>query len=96
MSVHTANTLLTFVDFFTALITLMVVLAILSQFVTLPYNRTVYAIRGFIDDTIQPMFAACRRILPSFGMIDLSPMVVLLALAALRQIAYSIINSQVS
>jgi YggT family protein len=62
----------------------------------LPYNRYVYAVRRFVDETVQPLFGIFRRILPSFGMLDLSPMLLLFALFAIDRILVQIITSSVS
>jgi YggT family protein len=96
MSTETANLLISWVNFFTTLIFLMVIVSIISQMITLPYNRAVYAVRRFVDDTVQPLFAIFRRVLPSFGMIDLSPMLLLLALGALQQVVTNIIAKSAS
>jgi YggT family protein len=96
MSAHTADLLITFINYFTALIFIMVIASIISQMITLPYNRYVYAVRRFVDETVQPLFGIFRRILPSFGMIDLSPMVMLFALFAIDRILINIISSSVS
>ena len=96
MSVHTADLLITFINYFTSIIFVMVITSIISQMITLPYNRYVYAVRRFVDESVQPLFGIFRRILPSFGMIDLSPMLLLFALFALDRILINIIANSVS
>jgi YggT family protein len=95
MSADTASLLVSWVNYFSALIFVMVIISIVSQMITLPYNRYVYAVRGFIDETVQPLFGIFRRILPSFGMIDISPMLLLISLGVLDRIVVNIITSSV-
>jgi uncharacterized protein YggT (Ycf19 family) len=46
----------------------------------IPYSRTTSAIIGFIREAAEPYLRLFRRILPSFGGLDLSPMVALIVL----------------
>src|SRR3954453_16783850 len=45
-------------------------------------NRVVWSIGDFLDPTTAPALRRIHRILPSFGSIDLSPLIVLLLLQA--------------
>ena len=45
-----------------------------------PRNRLVYAIGAFLDAVTQPLLSPFRRIIPPLGGVDISPIVVLLAL----------------
>lgn len=63
---------------------------------SLPYNRPVRAVTGFLDETVNPYVNLFRRVLPSIGAggmaIDLSPMVALIALFIVRAIVVGLIG----
>jgi len=83
--------LLTFIYFVLgALIILIIIQAILSWLVAFNVINTRSGImRDFVlalDRITQPVYRPIRRILPDFGGIDFSPLVVLLLLQALRMV----------
>jgi YggT family protein len=45
-----------------------------------PYSRTMDAVLGFLRDVCEPCLRIFRRIVPSFGGIDLSPILAILTL----------------
>ena len=47
-------------------------------------NRFVWTIADFLYRLTEPLFGRVRRFLPSFGAIDLSPLVVLLLITAVQ------------
>ena len=49
-------------------------------------NRIVYMIVDFFYRITEPVFMRVRRIVPSFGNIDISPIIVLLAIWFLRSL----------
>ena len=49
-----------------------------------PYNRTVASIVEVLERITHPLYRPIRKILPDFGGIDLSPMVLIFAIIALR------------
>jgi YggT family protein len=51
-----------------------------------PYSRTTDAILGFLRDVCEPFLRIFRRMLPSFGGFDFSPIVAILALGILNSI----------
>jgi YggT family protein len=63
---------------------------------SLPYNRPVRAVTGFLDETVNPYLNLFRRVLPSVGAggmaIDLSPMIALIALFVVRAIVVGLIG----
>ncbi|MCW2990701.1 MAG: YggT family protein [Solirubrobacterales bacterium] len=46
----------------------------------IPYSRTTSAIIGFVRDAAEPYLRIFRRMLPSFGGLDLSPIIGILVL----------------
>jgi YggT family protein len=51
-----------------------------------PYNQIARAIWNFLQAITEPALAPIRRMLPDFGGIDISPIVLLLGLEAVQQV----------
>lgn len=49
-------------------------------------NRFVYQVRGFLDQITEPALRPFRNMIPAFGGIDVSPVVLILALYFLRDL----------
>jgi YggT family protein len=58
----------------------------------IPYSRWSDAILGFLRDVCEPILRVFRRILPSFGGIDLSPIVAVICLRIAGSLAASAIR----
>ena len=95
------NDVAAFVDsLFLVFIILVIASVAISWFVnfrgSLPYNRPLRAVTGFIDETTSPYLNAFRRFLPPIGAgglaLDLSPVVGLMLLFILRAVVVGLIN----
>jgi uncharacterized protein YggT (Ycf19 family) len=81
-------------DYLSALIyvyTLLIILFIVVQLLFAaglrpPYSRTVDGILTFLRDVCEPYLRIFRRILPSFGGFDLSPILAIITLSILNNI----------
>ncbi|HWY90431.1 MAG TPA: YggT family protein, partial [Solirubrobacteraceae bacterium] len=51
-----------------------------------PYSRTTDAILGFLRDICEPFLRIFRRLLPSFGGFDFSPILAILTLSIFNSI----------
>jgi YggT family protein len=51
-----------------------------------PYNRTTDAILGFLRDVSEPYLRIFRRVMPSFGGFDFSPIIAIFALAIINSV----------
>jgi YggT family protein len=49
-------------------------------------NRIAYSIADFLDRVTGPVLAPIRRYLPNFGNVDISPIIAILLLQALRMV----------
>jgi YggT family protein len=75
-------------DYLSALIyvyTLLILLHIVVQWLFAfglrpPYSRASSAVLGFLRDVCEPFLRIFRRVIPSFGGIDLSPIVAIIVL----------------
>lgn len=81
-------------DFLSALIyvyTLVIILYIvvnllLSAGLRPPYSRTTDAVLGFLRDVCEPYLRLFRRILPSFGGLDFSPILAIIVLQIVNSV----------
>jgi YggT family protein len=79
--VELADYLSTLVYVYTLLILLHIVVQWLFAFgLRPPYSRASSAALGFLRDICEPFLRIFRRVLPSFGAFDFSPIVAILAL----------------
>jgi YggT family protein len=74
----------TFIDVFIYVYVLLIFVYILTSWVRLPYNLWVRRISDFLRDVCEPYLRIFRRILPPLGPLDLSPVVAIFALFALK------------
>lgn len=58
-----------------------------------PYSRALNAFLGFLRDVSEPYLRLFRRIIPSMGAFDFSPMVAIIVLYVLQTIIYNAIHS---
>jgi YggT family protein len=92
MSNSTIDTINSFVYTFTYVYMAVIIAWLLSSWVRLPYNVWTNRIRTFLDDTAGPYVRLFRRFLPSFGPLDLSPLVALIVLQVGARIVQSIFD----
>jgi YggT family protein len=74
----------TFIDVFIYVYVLLIFVYVLTSWVRLPYNLWVRRISDFLRDVCEPYLRIFRRILPPLGPLDLSPVVAIFALFALK------------
>ncbi len=58
----------------------LITLAILADVIVSYFMNPYHPVRSFLDRIVQPMMRPIQRILPTFGGIDFSPLVLLLLL----------------
>jgi uncharacterized protein YggT (Ycf19 family) len=82
-----ADYLSTLIYVYTLLIILYIVVQLLfSAGLRPPYSRTTDAILGFLRDICEPFLRIFRRLLPSFGGFDFSPIIAIFALGIFNSI----------
>jgi YggT family protein len=82
-----AEYLSTLIYVYTLLIILYIVLQLLfSVGVRPPYSRTLDAIIGFLRDICEPFLRIFRRLIPSFGGFDFSPILAIITLQIINSI----------
>jgi YggT family protein len=73
----------TFVNVFVGLYWVVIIAYIITTWLRLPYSLTLNRIQRFLYDVCEPYLRVFRRLLPSMGAIDLSPMVALIMLVVI-------------
>jgi len=81
-----------FVNVFISVYVLIIFAYIILSWVRLPYSPWLNRIQRFLYDVCEPYLRIFRRLLPSFGAFDFSPIVAVLALLLLDRVINSILN----
>ena len=82
----------TFVNVFIGLYWLVIFVYILVSWLRLPYSPTLNRIQRFLYDVCEPYLRLFRRLIPSLGPIDLSPIVGILVLYILNRLIITLID----
>ena len=82
----------TFIDVFVSVYSLVILLYIISSWLRLPYSSWLNRIQRFLYDVSEPYLRLFRRLLPSLGPLDLSPMIGIIVLVILGQVAIRILD----
>jgi YggT family protein len=90
--VTTASAANHFIDIFIYVYVLLIFVYVLTSWVRLPYNVWVRRISEFLRDVCEPYLRIFRRILPPLGPLDLSPVVAIFALFALKALVDALFN----
>lgn len=81
-----------FIDVFATVYTLVIFLYILTSWVRLPYSPWLNRIQRFLQDVCEPYLRLFRRILPSMGPLDLSPLVGVIVLWIVARVLIRILQ----
>jgi len=81
-----------FVDVFISVYVLVIFAYIILSWVRLPYSPWLNRIQRFLYDVCEPYLRIFRRLLPSFGAFDFSPIIAVLALLLLDRVINSILD----
>jgi YggT family protein len=81
-----------FVWAFASVYTIIIFIYILSSWIRLPYSPTVNRLQRFLYDVCEPYIRIFRRILPSAGPLDFSPMVATIVLWVLATVVMRILD----
>jgi uncharacterized protein YggT (Ycf19 family) len=79
-----------FINVFISVYALVVFLYVLTSWIRLPYSFN--PVQRFLEEVCEPYLRLWRRILPSFGPLDLSPMVAIFALVVFGQIVVQLLD----
>jgi YggT family protein len=76
----------TFLNVFAILYGLVILVYIITSWLRLPYSVALNRIQRFLYDFCEPYLRIFRRLLPSMGAIDLSPMLALISLGVIDRL----------
>jgi YggT family protein len=79
-----------FILVFISVYTLVLFAYVITSWVQLPYSLR--GVQTFLYEVCEPYLRLWRRVLPSFGPLDLSPMVAIFALVILGQIVVALLD----
>jgi uncharacterized protein YggT (Ycf19 family) len=82
----------TFVNVFIALYALVIFAYIITSWFRLPYSLTLNRIQRFLYDVCEPYLRLFRRLLPSAGPMDFSPILAVIALGAIDRVLIWILD----
>jgi YggT family protein len=82
-----------FIDDFIWVYILLIFIYVLSSWIRLPYSPWLRRIQDFLRDVCEPYLRLFRRILPSFGPLDLSPVVAVIFLIVLMRLVDAIFDN---
>ena len=75
-----------FLSVFIYIYTLLILAYIITSWIRLPYSPWLNRIQRFLYDVCEPYLRLFRRILPTFGPLDLSPVVAVAVLVILGRV----------
>ena len=81
-----------FISVFIFVYTLLILAYIVTSWVRLPYSPWLNRIQRFLYDVCEPYLRLFRRILPTFGPLDLSPVVGVAALVILGRVVNALLG----
>jgi len=82
-----------FISIFIYVYVLLIFIYVLSTWVRLPYSPWLRRIQDFLRDVCEPYLRLFRRILPSFGPLDLSPVVAVIVLFVIQRVVHTILSN---
>lgn len=86
------NGVQSFVNVFVYIYTLLILAYIITSWVRLPYSPWLNRIQRFLYDVCEPYLRLFRRILPTLGPIDLSPIVGVVVLVILGRVVNALLG----
>jgi len=79
-----------FVNVFISVYVLMVFVYVLTSWIRLPYS--LHPVQRFLYEVCEPYLRLWRRILPSVGNLDLSPIVAIFGLVVLERVVINLLG----
>ena len=86
----TASSVQQFVSVFIDVYILLILAYVLTSWIRLPYS--LHRVQRFLDDVCEPYIRIFRRVLPSVGPLDLSPIVAVVALVVVQRLLVELIG----
>jgi YggT family protein len=81
-----------FISVFIYIYTLLILAYIITSWIRLPYSPWLNRVQRFLYDVCEPYLRIFRRILPTFGPLDLSPVVAVAVLVILGRVVNTLLG----
>jgi YggT family protein len=81
--------IITIISIVSQLLVLLVFISVILSYFMDPYHP----IRRGVDNIVQPMLAPIRRVVPTVGMLDFSPLVLILLIQLVKSLIISLLLS---
>jgi YggT family protein len=88
-----ASSLQSFVTVFTSIYIVCILAYVLLSWIQLPYSGIAATLQRFLDEVVRPYLNVFRRLLPSFGPLDLSPIVAVVVLLVAARAVNALIGA---
>ena len=88
-----ASSLQSFVTVFTSIYILCILGYVLLSWIQLPYSGVAATLQRFLDEVVRPYLNIFRRLLPTLGPIDLSPIVAVVVLLVAARVVNALIGA---
>ena len=85
-----ASTARQFVEVFFDVYILLILAYVLTSWIRMPY--ALHRIQRFLDDVCEPYIRIFRRVLPTLGPLDISPIVAVITLIAAQRVLVALIE----
>jgi YggT family protein len=79
--------LITIINIVSQLLVLLVFISVILSYIMDPYHP----IRRGVDNIVEPMLAPIRRVVPLLGMLDFSPLVLILLIQLVKSLLVSLL-----
>jgi YggT family protein len=79
--------IITIINIISQLLVLLVFISVILSYFMDPYHP----IRRGVDNIVQPMLAPIRRVVPTVGMLDFSPLVLILLIQLVKSLIISLL-----
>jgi YggT family protein len=86
----TASAVRQFVEVFFDVYILLILAYVLTSWIRMPY--ALHKVQRFLDDVCEPYIRIFRRLLPTIGPLDLSPIVAVITLIVVQQLLVGLIG----
>jgi len=86
------SSVITFLYAFTVVYTLTIFAYVLTSWLRLPYSPALNRIQRFLYDVCEPYLRLFRRLLPTFGPLDLSPIIAILVLYVVQRVLITVLE----
>ncbi len=88
-----ASSLQSFVTVFTSIYIVCILAYVLLSWIQLPYSGVAATLQRFLDEVVRPYLNVFRRLLPTLGPIDLSPIVAVIVLLVAARAVNALIGA---